>query len=111
MKQFQVLSVVCLLMMSFQCGKGDKDITPCIENKIASFPAECCSTGATVKKYNFQNDFVYVFDLGPCGNDFTSAVLSESCDTLGMLGGIAGITQINGENFSNAVFIETVWSN
>jgi len=46
-----------------------------------------------------------------CGGDLASYVLSENCDTLGFLGGIAGNTIINGEPFSNAEFRGMVWSN
>ena len=53
---------------------------------------------------------VYVFDLGTCGADMTSEVLDENCNTLGFLGGIAGNTKINGDDFGNAKYKSTIWS-
>jgi hypothetical protein len=40
----------------------------------------------------------------------TSEVLDENCNSLGFLGGIAGNTKINGEDFNNAKLKRTVWS-
>jgi len=39
----------------------------------------------------------------------TSEVADSDCNSLGLLGGIAGNTIINGEEFSNAKFIKTTW--
>ena len=87
--------------------------TPCLDSKVSQFKQDdnLCNTGATVKKYLFQNQFVYVFDLGPCGADFFSEVIDDQCNFLGNLGGIAGNTTINGASFSSAQYISTVWSN
>jgi hypothetical protein len=97
------------LLMAFQCDK----YTPsqCLNAKISSFQNDCCASGASVKEYTFQQESVFVFDQGPCGADFASYVLTSNCDTLGFLGGFAGNTVINGEEFSNAVLVGTVWSN
>ena len=90
----------------------DDDITPnlpkCIESKLTSYePA--CQDSTTVDEYTFQQQLVYLFDNSNCCCDYSSYVLSTSCDTLGFLGGIAGYTHIKGEDFSNAVFQRTVW--
>lgn len=82
-----------------------------MNDKLEQFQTECCPQGASLNKYHFQNDVVYKFDMGTCGNDLTMTVINQNCDTLGYLGGIAGNEIINGEPFSNAHFIETVWSN
>ena len=93
------------------------DIEPgtpgCIRAKIKEFSSTNipCETGKEVKKYDFQDMTVYVFEPGTCGSDMTSDVLDSDCNNLGFLGGIAGNTQINGEDFSSATFIETVWEN
>jgi hypothetical protein len=83
----------------------------CIERKIAAFLPETCEEGASVKEYLFQNRKVYVFDHGTCGADMTSEVADERCNTLGYLGGITGNTQINGEEFSHATLVRTIWKN
>jgi uncharacterized protein DUF6970 len=56
----------------------------------------------------FQNETVFVFTLGTCGADLQSEVIDSTCKTLGVIGGIDGIMEINGESFSNAVFVKTI---
>lgn len=81
----------------------------CMEQKISEFTKKSLCSNATVKLYRFQNDAVYVFSPGDCGADFQSEVTNNRCQTIGALGGIAGNTKINGEEFSNAVYIKTIW--
>ena len=104
---------VILLLTGFIASCEDTDTIPnlpkCIDTKLTSYqPA--CQDSATVDEYTFQKQLVYLFDDSGCCCDFVSYVLSTSCDTLGFLGGIAGFTHINGEDFmANAVFQRTVW--
>lgn len=95
--------------MAFQCDKYTH--SACLNSKISDFKKDACSTGASVKEFVFQNQSVFCFDPGVCGGDLATYVLTESCDTLGFLGGIAGNTVINGEPFSIAEFRGMVWSN
>lgn len=86
-----------------------KDTPECIKNKIVEFDAIACDDGK-VDKYTYQGKTVYVFAPGiECGADLTSEVVLEDCTNLGYLGGIAGNTIINGENFSSAVFVKNIW--
>ena len=91
------------------------DISPdtpgCIQDKIKAFSKEhvLCESGKNVKEYIFQDTTVYVFDPGTCGNDMGYDVYDSACNYLGFLGGIAGISEINGEEFSNAVFTRLIW--
>jgi len=39
----------------------------------------------------------------------TAEVMSSDCVSLGFLGGFIGNTKINGEEFSSATFIKTIW--
>jgi len=74
------------------------------------YPPVCGEDVETgVDEYLFQNELVYVFDYGFCCCDYSSDVLSSSCDTLGFLGGIIGNYMINGEDFSNANFQRRIW--
>jgi hypothetical protein len=98
-----------LILLAFQCNKHTS--SQCINSKINAFQNECCDQGASVEEYTFQQEQVFVFNMGTCGADFPAYVLTSNCDTLGFLGGIAGNTTINGENFSNASLVGTVWSN
>lgn len=85
----------------------------CLQTKINSFSSGnyACPTSANVKEFLFQNGTVYVFDPGNCGADMTSEVINSDCQTLGYLGGFAGNILINSEDFSNATYVKTVWSN
>lgn len=62
-------------------------------------------------EYEFQGKRVYTFFQGNCGADMATGVVDDKCKSLGSLGGITGNTKINGEDFSNAKFKKTVWSN
>lgn len=105
----QIFFNSALFLMAFQCNKNTT--SQCINSKITSFQNECCAQGASVEEYTFQQEQVFVFNMGSCGADLPAYVLTSNCDTLGFLGGIAGNTTINGENFSNATLVGTVWSN
>lgn len=81
----------------------------CISKKIELFEKESCNKGPSVKEYIFQAKRVFVFSQGNCGNDMTSEVVDQNCVNLGYLGGIAGNISINGEDFSKALLVKTVW--
>lgn len=82
----------------------------CIENRIVGFSKTSICDDAHVSEYIFQGKTVYVFSPGnTCGADLTSEVVDSDCLSLGYLGGISGNTKINGANFSNAMFVRTVW--
>ena len=106
-----IVLVSSLLLLAFQCDKGDDLVASCVQDKIGAFSTEACPTGATIKSYYFQSDFVYVFDYGPCGADMAMPVLNNSCDTLGFLGGFIGNTMINNQDFHSAEFVQTIWFN
>jgi hypothetical protein len=106
-----ILLASSLLLLAFQCDKEENLVASCIQDKIATFSTEACPTGATIKSYYFQSDFVYVFDYGPCGADMALPVLNNNCDTLGFLGGISGNTMINNQEFSTAEYVSLVWGN
>jgi hypothetical protein len=109
MKNKILLPGIFVLASCFACKK-DKRIPDCIDQKIDEFKhTTSCSFGTNVKEYNFQSSRVFVFDPGNCGADMTSEVLDENCNTLGYLGGFAGNTKINGEDFDNAKLVRTIW--
>ncbi|MEN8249703.1 MAG: hypothetical protein ABFS32_12280 [Bacteroidota bacterium] len=83
----------------------------CINDKIKDFRnSAVCETGREVSSYMFQGDTVYVFSPGTCGADLSSGVYDSDCNEIGFLGGFIGNTVINGDNFTKAEFIETIWS-
>jgi len=110
-------TLLIVLMMVFNVGsqscnkqKHQGDYPSCMEKLIKEFDNnQTCDKDVRVDKYIFQEKTVFVFEPGSCGADMTSAVYSNECKLLGHLGGIAGNTEINGESFSNAKLVATVW--
>ena len=104
---------ICLFLLS--CAKIDLDTveTKCMRNKIKAFSRakSTCDSGAGVSKYIFQNQVVYTFYQGNCGADFLSEVFNVDCELIGGVGGFGGVKIVNGEDFGNAMFVETIWSN
>lgn len=84
----------------------------CINQHIRDFEKnQACDTKAHVKKYLFQEQEVYVFFPGYCIADATSNVYDENCNVIGTLGGLTGNTMVNGQDFSNAKYLEKIWEN
>ena len=112
MKKNVILLISYLLLSGCNAHKstGKTDETPvCITKAIGTFSKTDCAKGVNVKEYTFQGIKVFVFDPGTCGNDMTSEVLDENCKNLGYLGGFTGNVKINGEDFSHAILVKTVW--
>jgi hypothetical protein len=112
MKLLASTLALSFLVLSNSCQKSkiDKDTPDCVKDKIRAYDEQnTCDDGVKVDCYVFQNELVYVFEPGTCGADMTSEVIDSDCNTLGYLGGIMGNHTINGENFDNATFSETVW--
>jgi hypothetical protein len=101
-----VVFIVCFL---FGCKK-DEETPACMQSKINQLNAFACDHGAFVKQYKFQKNIVYTLYPGDCMSDAQSEVIDNNCNTMGYLGGFTGNTQINGEEFSHAVYLKTVWS-
>lgn len=102
---------VIVLATVASCGPLDieKDTPKCVQRQVRDFSRSSNCVDAKVDEFYFQEKTVYVFDPGSCGNDMQAGVIDNNCKALGDLGGIAGNTEINGEKFSNAVFVKTIW--
>jgi hypothetical protein len=109
MKSFCFVLLFGLLFFS-NCQKKEEPFPDCIQSEIAAFSNNSCEHGASIKQYVFQGQTVFVFGPGHCGADLSAGVVDKNCKYLGDLGGITGNTRINGEEFSNAKYIRTVWS-
>ena len=107
-----LLLLVLIFALFMSCSKLDitKGTPKCVDTKIAAFNNATVCRDAKVDEYTFQGGTVYVFDQGTCGADMTSAVIDADCNALGNLGGFSGNMNINGENFSNATYVKTVWN-
>ena len=106
------LFILLVLVIVFTgCHKSDNDKgTPgCVVEKIIDFSKSSTCNDIRVDEYIFQENTVYAFEPGTCGADMTTGIINSECKILGHLGGISGNTKINGENFSNATFIKTIW--
>ena len=93
------------------CKKLDNvdETLPCINQEISSFEKGPSCSDAQVDEYEFQAETVYVFSHGTCIVDMSATVLDSKCNSKGQLGGISGNTKIDGQEFSTAKFIKTVW--
>ena len=110
MKNIFLILVLIGISLAACSKQNSEETTPaCITGKIQNFKNSTCDKGANVKEYLFKGKAVYVFDPGTCGADMTSDVYDSGCKNLGSLGGIAGNTKINGEEFSNATLVKTIW--
>ena len=103
------------IFLSASCEKnnlnpeGDSD---CIKAKVEAFKASSnpCESGKSIYRYQFQGSHVYVFNPGNCGADMMSDVYDEECNVICGLGGIAGNTSCNNEEFSsNATDELLIW--
>jgi len=108
------LMLFCTSMLFVGCkssqkNKGIEKINVCLQDKIDAFKKTTCAEGACVKQYQFQKTIVYAFIPGNCGADLSTDIVNSSCETIGFLGGIMGNTKINGEEFSQAVLVKSVW--
>jgi len=108
-KVFHLLFLLPMILTS--CG--DSDIAPntpsCIIDKIQSLKENSTCDDPSIREYKFQGEIVYVVDPGSCGADLASGVYDSDCNGIGQIGGISGNTEVNGEDFSHAKFIRTIW--
>ncbi|MBL0048074.1 MAG: hypothetical protein IPP32_08280 [Bacteroidetes bacterium] len=108
------LKIIALLLICScfsACNKADIAAgTPkCIARKIKKFDKETSCKDAEVREYLFQGKAVYTFEPGSCGADESTEVLDDNCNMQGNLGGISGNRIINGEEFTKATFVKSIW--
>lgn len=87
----------------------ESNVPDCIMSKAKTETRDTKSVYASILEYEFQSGIVYVFDLEAGNADAKADIYRSDCVYLGYLGGIEGNRQINGEDFSNAVFKRKVW--
>ncbi|GAA4455391.1 DUF6970 domain-containing protein [Rurimicrobium arvi] len=92
-------------------GRISAKYPACLDKKLEAFlkSGGSCPKGNSVKQYLFQGKKVYVVAPGNCGADMAATVMDDQCNEIGYLGGFAGNTRINNEDFGNAVYQETVY--
>lgn len=114
MNNNKIVAATILLTMTIFFGSCRKFIIPeatpeCIKEKVIIFKSDIACEDAKVKQFSFQGKTVFTFDPGTCGADEITEIFDKDCNFIGALGGIIGNTKINNEEFSNAIFMRTVW--
>ena len=108
---------IFLILIFSSCQKEDVDMedeSACISQKIEAYKASNlpCKSGKSIYRYEFQGEYVYVFNPGNCGADMMSDVYDEKCQLICGLGGIAGNQICNEENFWETATNELlIWEN
>ena len=110
MKYFFSLCIFFFVSCHHQkTAEKPSDVPSCIQKAVENFKKNSCEKGLSVKEYTFQGKEVFVFGQDGCGADMTSEVFDSNCKSLGLLGGFIGNVRINGEDFSNAQLVKTIW--
>ncbi len=88
--------------------KLEPDTPPCLKDELKKF-SNSGSDEANIKEYEFQNKLLYVYNDGIKARDDGWPVYDSNCNIIDYLGGMAGNTKINKEEFSNAKLKRIVW--
>lgn len=109
MKAMIYISLV-LVSFCFSCNEIDfSDGTPkCLRETIWDWKKGVCKD-VSVEEYIFQDSTVFLLNASKCCCDVGSAVVDNQCAILGVIGGYDGENAINGEDFSNAIYVRTIW--
>ncbi len=105
MKQFLLLVLISILTFS-SCQKKDID---CLTVLINDFEKHASCSESKVDEFDFNGKKVYLFNNSFCCCDYASDVYDSECKLLGFIGGIAGNSIIEGEDFTSAKYVKTIW--
>lgn len=115
MKQTLLLALSIMLIGLSSCNKVEvePDVPEIIKQEITEFSKDGMAqpTGASVCEYELNNNTIYVFYPGMVMYDASARVTDARGELIGYIGGYDSNMIINDANFSNAVFIRTVWEN
>ena len=99
-----------LIFINLNCTK-EYCYPDCIGDHISEILKNRVPGQASIKQYLFQGHYVYYIDPGSFALDQSYEVLNESCEVIGNLEGIGGVTILNGDDFYlKAKFIRTIWA-
>lgn len=108
-----LILIFCITTILLSCNKNDDSIDEkfpeCLQFEIdAILNGNPTTIKANIKKYKYENAFVYAFHDGNIAEGQTR-VYNNECTKICEFGGIGG-SQINTcENWEGAELIETVW--
>jgi NAD-dependent dihydropyrimidine dehydrogenase PreA subunit len=100
-----------IIFLNVRCADDCEGcISQCLNDVIENIKQSHCSENASISKYRFQHQIVFFIDPGNCVNDQSYDVIDSNCLLVGNLGGFAGHSKINGDDFyEKAKFIEVIW--
>jgi hypothetical protein len=115
MKHIKFLSLLFISLCIISCSDSESssELPACIEDRSTVFQTEQANcSNASIKKYMYQEIEVYAFADGECISDGGVFVVDDGCSEICLLGGIAGFTDCNGEDFeTGATLVEVIWEN
>lgn len=107
----KIFLIITVLFFTTSCEKDDNEVTypSCLQTQIDEFIQNynVQDPRSNIKKYKYQNQFVYVFYKNNVSDEQFS-VIDSDCNTICSFGSIAGNNTC--ENWENAELIETVWT-
>lgn len=106
MKRIAILYAL-LIVTVLSCSKEDVggEIPACVLEKVNELKAnDEVPQGTSVSEYLFEQRRVFVEDLGTF-----ALVYDKNCNNIGMLGGFAGNTKVNGRDFAEAKLVREIW--
>ena len=110
MKNTIPLFIFILFFISCKKVNVAEGTPACIKSEVKKFSeSKWTCPHAHVDEMQFQSNTVYVFDEGCSCCDVSTSVYDKNAKHIGTLGGFDGNTKINGQEFSSAIFIRTIW--
>jgi hypothetical protein len=110
-----VLFALGTVLLLWSCEKSDLpgNLPNCVKTEVEKFQDDQKNCdNASVIEFKFQGETVYVLSQGNCIADGGATVINNSCEEVCFLGGFAGITDCNGENFyETATEVQVIWEN
>ncbi len=96
----RLLILVCMIHLIVSCSSTEQETSDCIEEKVTSFKtSQSDCIGASIISYLYSDQQVYAFSDGQCISDGGTQIWDSDCNSVCFLGGIAGFTDCNGEDF------------
>lgn len=111
----KIISTLIFPFLFIGCSDNDSEnkYPECIQNQIETFlknypTSPNSGTKASVKKYLYKGETVYLTDFTPGFPDGATGVTNEKCEAICQLGGIDGSAS-DCIDWDKAEFLETVW--
>lgn len=114
MKLFALILTVTTLVACSSNDDNEVTVEPrCLQDIINSIlEEEVSNPKRTISSYNYNEQTVYSVSPNSYVTEPATIIVDSSCNTICLIGGFAGDNgETDGcENFENAEFIETIWT-